>query len=34
LVPAPPELFELTPVTDAVSNVRNDGPHLLDPAEA
>lgn len=34
LVPAPPELFELTPVIDAVSNVRNDGPHLLDPVDA
>jgi putative SOS response-associated peptidase YedK len=34
LVPAPPELFELTPVNDAVSNVRNDGPQLLEPAEA
>lgn len=33
LVPAPPELFTLTAVGDAVSNVRNQGPHLLDPAE-
>ncbi len=33
LVPAPSELFTLTAVGDAVSNVRNDGPHLLDPAE-
>jgi putative SOS response-associated peptidase YedK len=32
LVPAPAELFEATPVIDAVSNVRNDGPHLLEPA--
>ena len=31
LVPAPPELFELVKVNDAVSNVRNDGPQLLDP---
>ena len=31
LVPAPPELFELRPVNAAVNNVRNDGPHLLDP---
>ena len=34
LVPAPPELFELVRVNDAVSNVRNDGPHLHDPVEA
>jgi putative SOS response-associated peptidase YedK len=32
LVPAPAELFEATAVIDAVSNVRNDGPHLLEPA--
>jgi len=32
LVPAPAELFEAIPVVDAVSNVRNDGPHLLEPA--
>jgi putative SOS response-associated peptidase YedK len=31
LVPAPDELLELVAVNDAVSNVRNDGPHLLDP---
>lgn len=31
LVPAPPELFELRKVNAAVSNVRNDGPELLDP---
>jgi putative SOS response-associated peptidase YedK len=31
LVPAPAELFTLAAVNDAVSNVRNDGPHLLDP---
>jgi putative SOS response-associated peptidase YedK len=34
LVPAPAELFEATPVVDAVSNVRNDGPHLLEPVGA
>jgi len=32
LVPAPAELFEAIAVSDAVSNVRNDGPHLLEPA--
>ena len=32
LVPAPAELFESVAVVDAVSNVRNDGPQLLDPA--
>jgi putative SOS response-associated peptidase YedK len=31
LVPAPDDLLELTPVGFAVSDVRNDGPHLLDP---
>lgn len=31
LVPAPPELLELRKVNAAVSNVRNDGPELLDP---
>ena len=31
LVPALSELFELTPVNPAVNDVRNDGPHLLDP---
>lgn len=31
LVPAPAALFQLRPVSTAVSNVRNDGPHLLDP---
>jgi hypothetical protein len=30
-VPIPSELLVLTAVNDAVSNVRNDGPHLLDP---
>lgn len=34
LVPAPAELFARTAVGDAVSNVRNDGPHLLDPVGA
>jgi putative SOS response-associated peptidase YedK len=34
LVPAPAELFEATPVVDAVSNVRNDGPHLLESVGA
>ena len=34
LVPAPDELLRLTMVGDAVSNVRNDGPHLLDPPVA
>ena len=32
LVPAPADLFEAVPVVDAVSDVRNDGPHLLEPA--
>jgi putative SOS response-associated peptidase YedK len=32
LVPAPSELYEGIRVVDAVSNVRNDGPHLLEPA--
>jgi putative SOS response-associated peptidase YedK len=30
LVPAPADLLEATPVIDAVSDVRNDGPHLLE----
>lgn len=34
LVPAPSVLLTLTPVNDAVSNVRNDGPHLLEPVDA
>jgi putative SOS response-associated peptidase YedK len=34
LTPAPAELFEATAVVDAVSNVRNDGPHLLEPVAA
>jgi putative SOS response-associated peptidase YedK len=32
LVPAPSELFELTPVGTRVNDVRNDGPELLEPA--
>jgi putative SOS response-associated peptidase YedK len=32
LVPAPSELYEAIAVVDAVSDVRNDGPHLLEPA--
>lgn len=32
LVPAPPELLDAVAVGDAVSNVRNDGPQLLEPA--
>src|SRR3989440_9157582 len=31
LVPAPSELFDLVAVGTAVNDVRNDGPHLLDP---
>jgi putative SOS response-associated peptidase YedK len=34
LVPAPPELIELRPVSTEVNNVRNKGPHLLDRVEA
>ena len=37
LVPAPPELIELRPVSTEVNSVRNRGPHLLervDPADA
>jgi putative SOS response-associated peptidase YedK len=33
LVPAPPRLLTLRPVSTAVNNVRNDGPQLLDPPE-
>jgi putative SOS response-associated peptidase YedK len=33
LVPAPPELIELRPVSTEVNNVRNTGPQLLDPFE-
>ena len=32
LVPPPAELYEAYPVIDAVSNVRNAGPQLLEPA--
>lgn len=32
LVPAPDDLLELTPVGYAVGDVRNDGPHLIEPA--
>ncbi|MBK9178254.1 MAG: SOS response-associated peptidase [Acidimicrobiales bacterium] len=31
LVPAPPELLLLTPVSTAVNNVRNEGPELIEP---
>ncbi len=31
LVPAPEDLLELREVVDAVNDVREDGPHLLDP---
>ena len=31
LVPAPPEWFEVFPVSSRVNNVANDGPELLDP---
>ena len=34
LVPAPEELLGVREVTDAVNDVREDGPHLLDPREA
>lgn len=33
LVPAPPQLITLRPVSTQVNNVRNDGPELMDPAE-
>jgi len=33
LVPAPDELFELTPVSTAVNTVTNDGPELVEPVE-
>jgi putative SOS response-associated peptidase YedK len=33
LVPAPPEVLTLHPVSTEVSNVRNDGPQLIDPVE-
>ncbi|MEK6327110.1 MAG: SOS response-associated peptidase [Actinomycetota bacterium] len=34
LVPAPEELLVLREVVDAVNDVREDGPHLLEPREA
>ncbi len=33
LVPAPPEVLALRPVSTEVGNVRNQGPHLIDPVE-
>jgi putative SOS response-associated peptidase YedK len=33
LVPAPAELLVVHPVSTAVGNVRNQGPHLTDPVE-
>lgn len=33
LVPAPPEVLVLRPVSTEVSNVRNDGPQLIDEVE-
>lgn len=34
LVPAPPELLVMHPVSTEVGNVRNHGPHLVEPVEA
>jgi putative SOS response-associated peptidase YedK len=34
LVPAPEDLLVAREVVDAVNDVREDGPHLLDPREA
>ena len=34
LVPAPPQLLVMHPVDPAVGNVRNKGPHLVDPVAA
>ena len=34
LVPAPEELLGVREVTDAVNDVREDGPHLLEPRES
>jgi putative SOS response-associated peptidase YedK len=31
LVPAPPELLVLREVGDSVNDVRDDGPHLIEP---
>jgi putative SOS response-associated peptidase YedK len=33
LVPAPDDLLTLRPVSTEVNNVRNQGPHLIDPVE-
>ena len=33
LVPAPPDLLVLQPVSSEVNNVRNNGPELIDPVE-
>ncbi|MCP4436316.1 MAG: SOS response-associated peptidase [Actinomycetia bacterium] len=33
LVPAPPKLITFHPVSTEVNNVRNKGPHLMDPVE-
>jgi putative SOS response-associated peptidase YedK len=33
LVPAPPRLIQLHPVSTEVNNVRNKGPHLIDPVD-
>mgnify|MGYP002150091963 FL=1 len=34
LVPAPADLLTMRPVSTEVNNVRNQGPHLIDPVEA
>jgi putative SOS response-associated peptidase YedK len=34
LVPAPPRIIRLRPVSTEVNNVRNQGPHLIDPLPA
>ena len=34
LVPAPPDLLVARPVSTAVNSTRNDGPDLIEPAEA
>lgn len=33
LVPAPPEVIRMRPVSTEVNNARNDGPHLIEPIE-
>ena len=33
LVPAPDDVLQLRPVSTEVNNVRNQGPHLIDPVE-